>query len=273
MRDRDRNEFGSRSAPGGPGAAALIGCLVLGLLGLAAVGGGAWFFLRDRGETHAEVTARYRPRFTDLRAKLKRIAANLPVAAGADSLPPNLDPKPVHDVPNGRFNATILMAEQCADPDRNLMSPNEFDLLFHEDEFYTHLKWTGDRSPLVESARSERNVGLAERMERSLAVRYLVIARPARFIPPRAVDDRTFGGGELDLDVFLVDLPAEKALGGFRRSFRPDPRVMVEFRQGARPGERAEAFVYSNVWSKARAEVLATLARGTGGTFAGEKGK
>jgi hypothetical protein len=274
----DRDEYGEprRGSGGGKNTPLLlIGCVIAALVVVAVGGTAAWYFLADRGETQGAVIERYRPRFAEHRAKLKRIGANLPGSGSVrgDTLPANLDPKPVYDVPNKTFNTAILMAANCEDPDRELKSPGEFDLLFHEDEYRTHLQWTGDRNPMVESARKTRQKGLPERMERSLDLRYLAVARPVSYDPPRVVNENTFTGGELDLEVFLVDLRTEKVLGGFRRSFRPEARVLVEFRQDRKENESAEAFVHSSVWTKARKEVAATLARGTGGTFVIDKTK
>jgi hypothetical protein len=268
MRDRDdRDEYGEPRERRGGNNAIVIGLSVAVLLGL--VGVAVWYFTSARGETAGAVIAQYRPKFADVRAKLKRIAGKLPPggSVGADTLPANLNPKPVYDVPRKEFNTAIVMAEQCDVPDRDPKSPFEFNLRFHEDEFLTHLVWTGDHSPMVESARKSSAGDLAQRFERSLGLSYLVVARPVMFHPPRAVDDKTFTGCDVDLEVFLVDLPGEKVLGGFRRQFRPDANVMVTFRKDRRESESVEAFVYSNMWSKARTEVAATLARATGGTF------
>jgi hypothetical protein len=233
------------------------------------VGGVAWYVLTTLGETMGDVIERYRPRFAEERTKLKRIVEKLPATGSVqgDTLPANLDPKPVYDVPNKTFNTAILMAENCTDPDLELKAPAEFDLLFHEDEFRTHLQWTGDKNPMAESARKADAKDLAKRLDRSLDLRYLVVARPVRYDPPRVVNEKTFTGAELDLEVFLVDLRSEQVLGSFRRSFRPDAQVLVGFRKDRKENESAEAFVYSNMWSKAQKEVTAALARGTGGTF------
>lgn len=270
MRDRDRDEIGLRAAAGGPFAAMSIGCLMLGPLVLIVGGGVAWYFLRGggSGETQGAVIERYRPQFAQHRAKLRRIAEKLPPVGAVrdEKLELTLDPKPVYDVPNGTFNTAILMAEHCAGPDRQLKPVTEFDLLFEEDEFRTHLLWTGDRSPLAESAKSFKNVGLAERMERSLSVRYLVVAR-AMWFSPIKVTGETFTGGQLDVELFFFDYESEKLLGSCIRRYGPDPRVAVTFRTDRKENESAEAFIYSNIWSKAREDVAGTLLFGTHGVF------
>jgi hypothetical protein len=269
MQDRDRDEYGEPRTRSRGNSGVVIAAAVVLLL--AAVGGAVWYFFG--GETSAEVAAKYRSRFADVRSKLKRVAGELPPAGSVagDTLPANLDPKPVYDIRNKTFNTGFLMAEHCLDPDRELKSPAEFNLGFHEDEFRTHLRWTGDRNPMADEGRRSAAGDLATRFERSLGLPYLVVARAVRYDPPRAVGDKNFIGGELDLEVFLVDLPAEKVLGGFRRSFRPDPNVMVSFRKDRSQSDSVADWVHSNVWVKARAEVTATLARATGGTFATER--
>jgi hypothetical protein len=268
----DREQYGEphRRGEAGSGISApvLIGCLLVGLMVLAGGGVAVWYWL-GRGESTTAVTEKYRPRFAQQRGKLKRIAASLPAPGSVqnDRLPANLDPKPVYDVPNKTFNTAILMAAQCEDPDRNLKTPGEFDLSFHEDEFRTHLLWTGDKSPMAESARKSPAKDLAQRFDRSLDLRYLIVMRPERYNPPRVVNDSNFAGGEVELEVFLFDYQSEKLLGEFSREYRPDQQVMVEFRKDRKEQESAEAFIYSSVWSKAREDIVGILRSKTGGTF------
>lgn len=225
--------------------------------------------------TSAEVIAVYRDRFAELRGKLKRIAANLPPVGSVrgDTLPASLDPKPVYDVARDTFNTAVLMAEQCENPDRDLGPPTHVDVLLFESGFRTHLQWTGDKNPLIGGGRDVPARDMAQKFERSLALPYLVVARPVRYDPPVAVNENTFAGGELDLEVFLVDVRTETVLGAFRRTVRPDPQVLVTFRKDQRQGEVAEAVVYSNLMQKVRTEVCAALARGTGGTFNTERSR
>jgi hypothetical protein len=247
---------------GGPWV--LLGFGLVGLVLLTAAGAALWYFTGTR-DTNAIVLERYRERFAEQRAALKRIADALPApgTVRADALPADLDPKPVFDTGNQTFNTALLMAAYCDDPDRKLTAPGEVDLFVVEDKFRTHLLWTGDRSPMAESARkAPAQADLVPQLERSLALRYLVVPRPVRYDPPRATGDKAFAGGELDLEVFLVELRTEKVLGATRRTFRPDPQVMVTFRRDGNANESAEAFVYSNLMDKVRTEVPAALARG-----------
>lgn len=275
MRDSRYSESRPRGrkepAAKGWGMMLLVFGLLAGIAFLTAAGGAAWFFL-GRGETAQETIQRYRPRYAEQRAKLKRIADGLPPphAVGNDSLPANLAPRPTHDVPNKQFNTAILMAEHCADPDHSFndaKAPHRLDLSSHEDGLLTHLLWTGDRSPLVESARRRRDAALAGRMEQTLGLRYLVVVRTLRFDPPRLVGEKTFVGGEVEVEAFLVDLESEKVLGGFRRTFQPDPQVTVTVRKGQDASDGLQSGVSSQLWVKARKEFAATLSRGTGGTF------
>jgi hypothetical protein len=261
----DRSGWEERPGAGLGGKAAVVAGLVVLV---AVVGGLVWYFTAD-GESADEVIARYRSRFAEVRAKLRRVGENLPPpgSVAGDTLPAGLDPRPVYDVRTGKTNTACLMAAQCADPDHDPRAPAEFNLRFHGNEFLIHVAWTGDKNPLPGGGRGTPAKDLAERFERSLRLPYLVVARPVRFDPPRAAGDRSFRGGELDLEVFLVGLPGERVLGGFRRQFRPDANVMATLQSDRRDAAVVEEWVYSNVWSKARAEVAATLAAGTGGTF------
>lgn len=264
---RDRDEYGEPLKRGGNVGLFAVGCLLAGVLALAAGGFGAWYF--GVRETTGDVIARYRPRFAEQRTKLKRVAAQLPPAGTVrdDALPAGLDPKPVYDVRRKEFNVAFLMEAHCSDPDRDLRKAEEFDLNLFEDEFRTHLQWTGDRNPMAAGVERNSAGDLARLFERSLALPYLVIARPVRYVPPRVVNERNFIGGELDLEVFLIDYRAEKVIGSFRRSFTPVERVRVEGKDARELGDRAEAMVRSEAWGKARTEITTTLARGTGGAF------
>lgn len=269
---RTTDEYGEPlPRPPGSGRRKLLFALAAVLL-VAGIAAGVWAVWPR--ETTDEVIARYRPQFAEVRAKLKRIAAKLPPVGSVrgDTLPPNLNPKPVYDVPGRTFNTSIMMAAHCDDPDKKLKSPTDFDLLFFEDGLHHQLSWTGEkREPNRWSETARRD--FAAGFERSLALPYLVVARPASYNPPVAVNEKTFLGGELDLEVFLVDLRTEAVLGAFRRTVRPDPQLMVTFRKDKQQNESVEGFVYSNVWQKAQAEVRAALARGTGGTFNTERSR
>src|SRR5690348_9460809 len=132
-RDEREDEPRKRGGFGNHKRLVVVGVLVLLLAVVAAV---VIFFVTG-GETNAEVIGKHRSKFADMRTKLKRIGEKLPPAGsvGVDSLPANLNPKPVFNVPGKAFNTTFLPVEQCLDPDRELRSPAEFNLGFHEDEF------------------------------------------------------------------------------------------------------------------------------------------
>lgn len=268
-RDRDdRDEYGEpRKTKGGNAGLLVVGCLVVGVLVLSGGGYAVWYFAVR--ETTGAVIARYRPQFAGQRAKLKRVAALLPPAGTVrdDVLPADLAPKPVYDVRRQEFNVAFLMEAHCVDPDRDLRKAEEFDLTFFEDGFLHQLQWTGDKNPMAPGVERDSAGDLAQKFERSLVLPYLVIVRPVRYVPPRVVNDRNFIGGELELEVFVLDYRAEKVVGSFRRSFTPVERVQAEAKNARELAERAEAMVRSEAWGKARTEIVATLARGTGGTF------
>jgi len=264
-REHDR---GWEERPGGVGGkAVVVASLAVFLAGL---GGLLWYFSAT-GETAADVIGQYRPRFAEMRAKLRRVAEKLPPpgSVAGDSLPAGLDPKPLCDVRRGGNNTAFLMAEQCADPDRAPQPTGEFDLDLHANEFLVHVRWAGDKSPLAGGGKDSPAKDVARRMEESLRYAYLVVSRPVRFDPPRAQGIEAFTGGDLDLEVFLVDLPRERVIGSFRRSFRPGPDVMHRFltRNREHTPPVLEGYAYADVLGQATAEVLRTLRRGTGGTF------
>lgn len=271
-RDADRRSRPRDDLPARGGSAWLIivplglGAVVL----LAGAGGAAWYFL-TRGETTEAVIQRYRPAFAQQRAKLKRVADGLPPSGSVtrDALPPGLDPRPTYDVENKHYNTAILMAEQCADPDHHFdeRSLTRFDLNVYEDEFLTHLKWTGDRNPMVGSALQTRHRDFPEQLERTLGFRYLVVVRTLRYEPPVLVGDKSFVGGEVEFEAFLVDLQSEKVLGGFRRAVHVEPQVMVTRAPTEDAAGGLRRWVYSQLWQKARKEVAAALSQGTGGAF------
>ena len=77
MRDEREREWDESRERGGNNKAVVFG--VLGVLVLVAVASAAWYFLAS-GETTANVIADHQSRFTDLRAKMKRIGEKLPPA-------------------------------------------------------------------------------------------------------------------------------------------------------------------------------------------------
>jgi hypothetical protein len=265
--DRDEREDRQRTKRALPILPIAIGVLLV--LGIA--GGVVWYL--NRGETTIAVIEKHRSQFADVRAKLKKLHASLPAKGTirGDSLPANLKPELVYDVQTTRFNTAVLMAEQCEDPDRDLSAKGERNLNFHEDGFLRHLQWTGTKSPLVESGRRSPAKDLAQQFAQSLNLQYLVVVRTIRDTPVQAIGDKNFLGGEWEFEVFLFDFKTEKLLGGFRRSLVPDAQVMVTFTKDRKANESVEAFISSNVWSKARTEIATTLARGTGGTFVAER--
>jgi len=243
--------------------------IVAGLVGFVAVAGGLVWYLCSGGESMADAIAKHRPRFAGMRAKLRRIEASLPPpgSVAGDTLPANLDPRPLYDPRSLENNTACLMAAQCVDPDLDPQSPGAFNLRLNGNDFLTHLTWTGDKNPLPRDGRDTPANEIARRFERTLGFSYLMVARVVRFDPPRALDENSFKGGIVDLEVFLVDLPGKKVLGGFRRSFKPDPEALNSLNTVLRDADVVERWVYSNVLAKARFEVAATLTRATGGSF------
>lgn len=264
MREDHNREWDKRPS-GGLGKPVIVAGLAAFL---AVVAGLVWYFSAG-GESVADAIGKVRPRYAELRAKLRRIESRLPPpgSVAGDTLPTNLAPKPRYDGRNLENNTACLMAVQCVDPDLDPQPPGAFNLRLNGNEFLTHLTWTGDKNPLAGAGKDTPANDIVRRLEHSLRFAYLVVVRPVRFDPPRALGENAFTGGAVDLEVFLVDLPGETVVGGFRRSFEPDPKALDTLNTARRDADVIERWVYSNVLSKARAEVAATLARTTGGTF------
>lgn len=242
------------------------------VVGVVLAGGafGGWYYWRHQvRETAGDVQDRYRQRFTELRAKLKRVAANLPPVGSVkdDTLPTNLDPKPVYNTDTKVSNNALLMAAHCEDPDRGVKKPDELDL--GDFRFLAHLRDTGDRGSSNREGSSEN---LAQEYEQSLALKYLVVVRPVKFTPIKvdvglSGDKASFTGGEVDLEVFLVDLETEKPLGAFRRSFGPGKDVIITVRNGRVDTSSATNTIYDSVSTSAAVGVKLALDRATGGNF------
>lgn len=239
------------------------------LLVLALLGGGGfagWYFLVR--VTVDDVRAKYRSQFADLRAKLKRVEENLPpmgsVSAKDDSLPANLDPKPSADREGRAGNTAFVTAGGNSSGSGRA---ERFDLSSFR--FRGTLNEFGDDVP---PNRKSADKELAREYEQALALKYLVVSRAVRFEPIKVTEglsgtDRSFSGGELDLEVFLVDLATEKPVGSFRRSLRPDESVLATVRKGKIDTSSVAITIAEGLESKVAGEVRGTLKRATGGTF------
>jgi hypothetical protein len=235
---------------------------LLVLLVLALLGGGGfagwYYFVR---ETVDSVRAKYRPRFADLRAKLKRVEANLPPVGSVtgNTFPANVNPKP--DVSYDNFTGnTAEITVRHDGPNSDGFSESSF-------RFAAALR---ENQEGAEPDGRRADSDLAKEYERALAVKYLLVYRVVRFEPIK-VDDGALGGGpsftggDLDLEVFLVDLETQKPLGAYRGAFRPKPEVLITVRKGKVDTSSARNTIYESLSRDVAVEVKVALDRATSG--------
>jgi hypothetical protein len=232
---------------------------LIGGLVLVALGVGGWFLIRGRGETVEDVRARYRPQFAELRAKMRRVAANLPPVGSvkADTLPANLDPQPVSGFDLFTGNTAEVMAVHCEGAGPYPKAPDEF-----EQSSFRFLDSLRETREGAEPDRRRAPEDLAQEYERALAVKYLIVYRAVRFVKLEVNQD-SFTGGELDLEVFLVDLGTEKPVGAIRRSLQPKPEISAKVRKGSVDTSTVKFDLYRDLTSKASSEVHRAFYRGT----------
>ena len=226
-----------------------------------------WFVFLS-GKTNQDVFNRYRGPFSARRKQLLDIAAKLPPRGSVtvNRCRPNLQPAPVYDPAGKRFNTSVLMFEHLQNPDLRLQTPEQVDLGLFEGKLLMHLLWTGDRSPMAEHVRDQRaGPELESELKATLNQPYLVVARVVQYERPVIVDERTFVGGKVDLEAFLVDLRATEIVGEVR--VRAKAEHFVETVKG-----RDAAFVYSSMMGKLRPELGKALGEVSRGTFVFEHG-
>lgn len=237
-------------------AAALLSLCLVVLATSAGCGG---------GETCDDVIAKNKPRFGQIRADLKAIAAEVDKPeALATSVPANLDPKIVYDERGKRSNTAFLGYEQLADPDKR----PAFDLAALS-ELRTCLAWTGPNNPLHPDVRDDPADDMPQIFERAAATRYLVVYKLTRHEPVQAVGEDGFTGGEAAFDVFVVDLPAKKVLGSLGQiAVRAPDNTKFTWKQGDDRAERMRSAAHSTMWTAARAELKKVMADTTGAEIA-----
>jgi hypothetical protein len=219
-------------------------------------------------EKNTEALEHLRPDFTTKRTQLASLAAKMPApgAVSRSTLPGSLSPPITHDAKGkGPINTEIVMAAQLTDPDVQLHSPEQVDLLMG-DELLMCLMWTGPKNPMASSTLAARNgESLEKGCRAALAYRYLVALRPAGYTRPVAVDERNYTAGALVLEGSLFDLSTSALIGSFRVTATSADKVTYLARKNENKEERLESFAYSSLWDSARdgvAKALAPLASG-----------
>lgn len=181
------------------------------LLGAAGFAAGVAIGLPSvTGESIEDAITRFKPRFEDMRATWKTIAAKLPPpgAMESDKIKRDLRPQPVGGSKHKtRVNTEIISTEQLLDPDVS----SSYDLIVSGD-LYLGMVWTGPKNPLSESVLYDRAAGFAQKLEGALAYRYLVVYRG---INPRGSGSGSPSSADA-MEVYVFDLTTTEIVACFR---------------------------------------------------------
>jgi hypothetical protein len=216
------------------------------------------------GESSQDVINRNKDRFAAKRKEFQEIAALLrgQKADGAGVEPAAIEPKPIYDAKDKKFNTEIVMFEQLEDPD----GKPAFDLRL-SGNLLLCIQWTGPKNPMSESALRERAGQMTPWFDEAIGYRYLVVHRTAEYRPAQAQDAKNFRGGAVRLEGFVVDMNSKSVLATYTVSARSDSSVEYFHKHGEDPVSQLEAFAHSTLWTNARAEVGNALRVATGGTI------
>ncbi len=123
------------------------------------------------------------------------------------------------------------MYDYLLDPETELRDQDQLDLRL-SNYLRRLLQWTGPESPMSPSVLKKRaQEGLTEEFEQALQIRYLGVARVARYDPPVAVSEEVFTGGYAEVDGFLVDMTTQEVLCAFRITARPNDEVSTPIKR------------------------------------------
>lgn len=172
----------------------------------------------------------YQPRYAAFRERLRALSGKLPTGVAEQRPVPPLDP-PINystfpDAVDSR-NTDGVMYEQMLDPDVEEVQP----FGVHLSTFLIGaLRWTGSHPPQTYYAATVPE-GFTTELERGLNLRYLAVARVARFDPVVMVDAKTFRGGFAHIDGLLVDLQTDAVRCAFGAEARTPDRFEVYGKQ------------------------------------------
>lgn len=208
------------------------------------------------GKTEGQVVTEYGDRYAALVAKIEKLVATLPppgsVTENKGDLP--LDPPLVYDQVADEYNCDIIHLEQVKDSEAEL----PFDLLLSYD-LARHLLWTAPDSFM---RKREDSAGtLAERLDATLARRYVVVHRAVEVVLPEAIDHGSYKPGRAAFEGFVLDLVADKVVGSYRIS----ARTHAEAGYSGGTMDSMIASVRSGMWTMARDKVKEALTEVTGG--------
>jgi hypothetical protein len=234
---------------------------------LLAIGGAAAWFFYFRFPTFEQARQEYGPKYAARREQLKKIAELLPAKGSVKGNTPakSLDPLPVYDEKQESYNVEIAMHEQLLDPDVELGSKKEVDLLLYKANLILNMQILGPRSKTSVSGRLDEKV--LRRYEDALKLPYLVVLRPLVYVRPLYFSREKYTPGFVELEGFVVDLRKDAVVASFRASGKSADRTTVAFRPGESEKESVESAAYSTLWEDARKSVAKALAEVTGGTF------
>jgi hypothetical protein len=225
----------------------------------------ALFLLTACGETNQAVVNKYKPQLTQIRRDLQEVAQNIE-ATGGEKTATGLSPQPKY-VERGKegLNTDILMYEQVLDPEVDLKANKQLDLLL-SNSLVRALQWSGDKNGMKESALKNSATDLTtQTFEQSLQVKYLGVARITSYKPVTPVDEKTFGGGQADLDGFLVDLKSKEVVCAFSVSSQVQKQVPYQYKEGDDRTQKLAAAATSTLWANARTAFIASLNEKCGG--------
>jgi hypothetical protein len=193
-----------------------------------------------------DVMAEYRPRLDKIvqqLAQLKPMLDKAPVEPIKD--------KPEPPLMLQKFGNTILIDfDDLTKPDTSVTSMWASDLTMA-------LHWAKDTkkpSSSESTQRSMRNV-----LDAAVGTRYVVAVRYLDFEAPRLLDKDTFEPGSQTARVYLVDLEANKLLGGFEVKATTAEDVRFTYREEGGRSSAANAAIRDSIKADLRKQVEAGL--------------
>ena len=228
------------------------------------VGVGFVLSLAGCAEKNRDAIEKMKPEYAALRARLAKVGQS--IAAMGPARPEKVapSPPPTFDEKTKQFNTEILALEQLTDA--TVKPP--FDLS-ESSNLKLGLEWTGDHSPLSESALEMRKGKETEaELRDALQYRYVVVYRTIGLVEPKVIDDKTFTPGQVALALYLVDLAGgdKIQLVGIATGRSADATSYL-YRKGDDQKEALARFAHSSMWEAVRPDICAKLDAGTGGHF------
>lgn len=222
--------------------------------------------------TNQKVIEEYAPQYAQLRTDLAAIASSLNPASDEMAVTQILDPRPLYTYGAKEIqNTDILMLENLFDPDRDLRQEGQLDLTL-SNYLLRLLRWTGPQNPMSSTAldnpASDESV---HEFEQALQIRYLGVAAVLQYDPPRAVSEEQFTGGLADMMGFLVDMQSRQVLCNFRFTATANQEVSYTYEEGDSKTQALERYVYSTLWTNARAAFIEKMNQACGGDFSLEE--